>query len=114
MPRVSLDDHADHVVTAKHSDVQGPVVRGKTLELIKMHWKKGRVARPHQHAEEQFIYVLSGRMSFTVDGETYEVGAGEASYHPANSLHSTECLEDAIAISVKDIVAPFYAATQTL
>ena len=114
MPKVSLEGSEDHVVTAKHSDTSGPVVRGKSLELIKMHWKKGQNARPHRHGEEQFIYLLSGRMRFTVDGESYEAGPGEVSYHPANSLHSTECLEDALAISFKNIVAPFYAATQTL
>ena len=78
-----------------------------------MHWRKGETARPHQHGEEQFIYLISGRMRFTVDGRP-QVGAGEASYHPANALHSTECLEDTIAISFKDIVAPFYDATQKL
>lgn len=114
MPRVQLDDNPDHVVTAPHSDARGPVVRGKSLELIKMHWRKGQTARPHRHGEEQFIYIVSGRMRFTVDGDSYEVGPGEASYHPANSLHSTQALEDTIAVSVKDIVAPFYAATKTL
>jgi quercetin dioxygenase-like cupin family protein len=114
MPRVVLDEDKDHVVTAEHSDARGPVVRGKSLELIKMHWRKGQTARPHQHGEEQFIYIVSGRMRFTVDGDVYEVGPGEVSYHPANSLHATECLEDTIAISVKDIVAPFYEATRTL
>ena len=53
-------------------------------------------------------------MRFTVDGETYDVGPGEASYHPANSLHSAECVEDAVAIGFKDIVAPFYEATEVL
>jgi quercetin dioxygenase-like cupin family protein len=114
MSRVRLDDDGDHLVTAKHSDVRGPVVRGQSLELIKMHWRKGETARPHRHGEEQFIYLISGRMRFTVDGESYEIGAGEASYHPANALHSTECLEDTIAISFKDIVAPFYEATKKL
>jgi quercetin dioxygenase-like cupin family protein len=112
MPLVSLDGHENHVVTAEHSDVMGPVIRSPSLELIKMHWVKGRNARPHRHAEEQFIYILSGRMRFTVDGDTYEAGPGDCSYHPSNSLHSAECLEDTVALSFKNIVAPFYDATK--
>jgi quercetin dioxygenase-like cupin family protein len=114
VPHVQLDGDTDHMVTPTHSDARGPVVRGKSLELTKMHWRKGETARAHRHGEEQFIYVVSGRMRFTVDGEAYEVGPGEASYHPANSLHSAECVEDAVAIGFKDIVAPFYEATKVL
>jgi hypothetical protein len=36
------------------------------------------------------------------------------SYHPSNVLHSAMAVEDTVAISFKNIVAPFYAATKTL
>jgi hypothetical protein len=71
MPRVLLDGDLDHLVTPTHSDARGPVVRGKSIEMMKMHWRAGDSARPHQHPEAQ-------------------------------------------AISFKNIVAPFYAATKTL
>src|SRR5262249_22830503 len=134
MPRVLLDDHLDNLVTPQHSDARGPVVRGKAVELMKMHWRAGRKsglpdfrtiqripgkpgmlsAREHHHPEEQVIYVVSGRMRMTVAGETYEVGPGEASYHPSNVPHAALAVEDTVAISFKNIVAPFYDATKTL
>jgi len=114
MPRVLLDGDLDHLVTPTHSDARGPVVRGKSIEVMKMHWRAGDSARPHQHAEEQAILVISGRMRMTCGEETYEIGPGEVSYHPSNVLHSATAVEDTVAISFKNIVAPFYAATKTL
>jgi quercetin dioxygenase-like cupin family protein len=111
MPRVLLDGNLDHLVTPQHSDARGPVVRGKSIEVMKLHWRAGETAR---HPEEQAIYVISGRMRMTVGNETYEVGPGEVSYHPSNVLHSALAVEDTVAISFKNIVAPGYAATTTL
>jgi quercetin dioxygenase-like cupin family protein len=114
MARVLLDGNADHLVTPQHSDARGPVVRGQSIELMKMHWRAGEGARPHQHPEEQAVYVLSGRLRMTVEGQSYEVGPGEVSYHPANVPHSALALEDSVTLSVKNVVAPAYPATQTL
>ena len=114
MPRVPLDTDKDHLVTPTHSDARGLVVRGQSIEVMQMNWGAGDSARPHQHAEEQAIYVVSGRMRMTVGGETYEVGPGEVSYHPPNVLHEAIAAEDTVAISFKNVVAPFYPATKTL
>ena len=114
MPRILLDGSIDHLVTPQHSDARGPVVRGKSIEVMKMHWRAGESARPHQHAEEQAIYVLSGRMRMTVGDETYEVGPGEVSYHPSNVRHAALAVEDTVAISFKNVVAPSYEATTNL
>ena len=114
MARVTLDTDKDHLVTPKHSDARGPVVRGQSIEIMQMNWKAGDSARPHQHAEEQAIYVVNGRMRMTVGDETYEIGPGEVSYHPPNVLHGALAVEDTVAISFKNIVAPFYPATKTL
>jgi quercetin dioxygenase-like cupin family protein len=114
MARVLLDGDKDHLVTPKHSDARGPVVRGKSIEIMQVSWLAGEGARPHQHPEEQAIYVVSGRMRMTVGGETYEIGPGEVSYHPSNVLHGALAVEDTVAISFKNIVAPGYPATKTL
>ena len=41
MPRISLDTDQDHLVTPKHSDARGPVVRGKSIEIMQMNWRAG-------------------------------------------------------------------------
>ena len=68
---------------------------------------RGRISIP----EEQAIYVIIGRMRMTCGGETYDIGPGEVSYHPSNVLHSAMAVEDTVAISFKNVVAPFYEAT---
>jgi quercetin dioxygenase-like cupin family protein len=114
MPRISLDTDKDHLVTPTHSDARGPMVRGQSIEVMQMNWRAGDSARPHQHAEEQVSYVVSGRMDMTVGGETYEIGPGEVDFHPSNVLHEALAVENTVAISFKNIVAPFYPATRTL
>ena len=114
MPRILLDTDKDHLVTPTHSDARGPMVRGHSIEVMQMNWRAGDSARPHQHAEEQAFYVVRGRMRMTVGGETYEIGPGEVSFHPSNAMHEALAVEDPVAISFKNIVAPFYPATKTL
>lgn len=53
MPGISLDTEKDHLVTPTHSDARGHVVRGKSIEIMQMNWKKGDSAHPHQYAEER-------------------------------------------------------------
>ena len=114
MPRISLDTDKDHLVTPTHSDARGPVVRGKSIEVMQMNWRAADSTHPHQHPDEQAIYVVSGRMHMTVGGETYEVGPGAVGFHRSNVLDEALAVEDTVAISFKNIVAPFYPATKTL
>jgi len=58
--------------------------------------------------------VVSGRMRITVGGETYEVGPSAVGFHPSNVLHEALAVENTVAISFKNILAPFYPATKTL
>jgi quercetin dioxygenase-like cupin family protein len=47
----------------------------------------------HSHPHEQLTYVLSGRFSFTIDGVTKEVSAGDTLYKKPNVVHGCVCLE---------------------
>jgi len=48
MPRITLDTDKDHLVTPTYSDARGSVVRNKSIEVMRMNWKTGDSARPHQ------------------------------------------------------------------
>ena len=60
------------------------------------------------------MYLLSGRARVTLGDDLYEVGPGQASYHPPNVPHAFEALADLTALSFKRIVAPIYTATGDL
>lgn len=43
---------------------------------------------PYQHEGEEFCYVLSGKLEFTVEGKTYLVEAGDLIYFPSTFKHT--------------------------
>jgi transcriptional regulator with XRE-family HTH domain len=62
--------------------------------------KEGRVARAHQHAGCEFLYLLSGRLNVRHGETTHLVEAGDAVYFDANTIHSYVCEGDTPATAV--------------
>ena len=83
----------------------GPVVEGELTQVGVMNIPAGQSAAPHTHPNEQWIYLLAGRLRAVVDGEEREVGPGELIYIPANTVHSVDVLpgEDAKFFTCKDL-----------
>ena len=50
------------------------------------------------------MYVLSGKLKVEFPDETQEIGAGSAFLAPSDVKHRVTALEDAVVISVKDMV----------
>lgn len=73
-----------------------------SLRLSRVSIMKGFGVEQHQHPEEQLVYVLEGAVEVTLDGETYEVGPGQASYHPSNQPHGLVAKADAVVLSFKN------------
>ena len=114
MGLVRFDQDANNVVSGSYSQGRGPVLRSDNLELTKISFAKGEGAATHQHEEEQVMYVLSGRILAKLGDAEYEVGPGEATFNPANTPHSVHAIEDTVALSVKNHVAPGYTETGRL
>lgn len=114
MGLVRFDRDEDNLVAGTYSQGRGPVLRSERMEVTRIAFPKGEGAKAHRHDEEQFMYVLSGRLRVTLEGEQYEIGAGEATFNPSNAEHAVEALEDTVALSFKDRVAPGYAQTGEL
>ncbi|RPH38090.1 MAG: cupin domain-containing protein [Planctomycetota bacterium] len=46
------------------------------------------VPPPHSHAHnEEYLYVLEGRLRYSVDGEVQDLGAGESAFTPRGAVH---------------------------
>lgn len=114
MGLVKFDRDEDNVVSGEYSQGKGPVLRSKHIEVTKISFPKGQGAQLHRHPEEQVMYVLSGRLKVTLEGEQYEVGPGEATFNPGNAKHGVEALEDTVALSFKNLTAPEYEKTGDL
>jgi quercetin dioxygenase-like cupin family protein len=84
----------------------GPVVEGERTQCGLMLKHKGTGARPHSHPNEQWNYVVKGRLRVEIEGEApVIVGPGTLIYFPPNKVHATIALpeEDVHFFVVKDL-----------
>ena len=54
----------------------------------------------HTHPHTQITYVISGRVSVTIGGETRELGPGDSALMPPNVPHSAINLEDTVSLDI--------------
>jgi len=82
------------------------------MMLVRHTMAKGWVGTRHSHPHEQMVYVVSGRISFTHPGGTFEAGAGDSFLVPGDVEHQASALADS---EVLDIFTPYredYAGTK--
>ena len=83
----------------------GPVIEGELTQVGVMNIPAGQSSAPHTHPNEQWIYLMAGRLRANVDGDERDVGPGQLIYIPANTVHSADVLpgEDATFFTCKDL-----------
>jgi quercetin dioxygenase-like cupin family protein len=89
-----------------YATTHGPVVEGERMQVGLMHKPRGTGARPHSHPNEQWNYVVKGKLRVTIEGEPERiVGPGTLLYFPPNKVHATVALpeEDVVFLVVKDL-----------
>ncbi|GFG85597.1 cupin domain-containing protein [Mycolicibacter algericus] len=83
-------------------------VRGDK-SLITINWfHPGHTVKtppPHSHPFDQVSFVFSGKIGFEVEGQVYEVAAGEVLQIPADVPHTAWLIGDEVALNV-DVYAP--------
>ncbi len=52
----------------------------------------GTVYSSHTHEIDQTHWIISGDVEFEVNGETYQLGAGDRDFLPANTPHAAAVL----------------------
>ena len=83
-----------------------PGVRRKTLAvgentlMAKFVLEAGAELPLHTHPHEQIGYLISGRLRFTVGGETQDLVAGDSWAVPGGVEHKAEVLEPVEALEV--------------
>jgi len=76
----------------------------------------GHTPRPHSHEYEQIVYIISGRVRFTVGEDVAEVGAGDVLLVPPGVEHFAETIspEPAVDLSIFTPRREEYAAEELL
>jgi quercetin dioxygenase-like cupin family protein len=106
-----MPDQTDVPIVRRWEDVPStPLADGLEMRLLGgasvsvglAHAEAGAVVAPHSHPQEQFTYVLSGRMRFTLglDDEQRTVGPEEIVQIPGGATHSVEVLEASVYFEV--------------
>lgn len=83
-PVVDADPGVTRQVLADHPELM--VVAFRFLEA-------GAEGKLHNHPHIQSTFVESGRFRFSLEGEEFEVSAGDSFVIPTNAVHGCVCVE---------------------
>ena len=101
----NLDEQEDIEIGPDYSSAHGGWVKGERIQVLLYHKAKGTGSRPHRHPNEQFIYVLKGKVMAKIEDQEKVAGVGELIHIPADALHSM------VAAADEDLV--YYVAKDT-
>lgn len=88
------------------ANIERQRIVGEQMMLSRVRLAKGFFVPSHQHANEQFAVVLSGKMKFGVGTERTPghrelvLVGGEVLWLPSNVPHSAEALEETIILDL--------------
>ena len=89
MPFIRTDEAVVHEIHGvRFTSYIRPATGSRDLAAWRGEIPPGTVATPHVISQEEAFYVLSGRPRFTIDGETADLGPGDAAIAPAGSTLS--------------------------
>lgn len=80
------------------------------LMLVRHRFRKGWIGAPHSHPHHQLVYVISGSISITVEGDTQTANAGDSFVVDGGLTHQASALEDSVVLDVFTPTRKDYAA----
>lgn len=86
-------------------DLGGGVTRrilsyDENLMSVEVAFETGAVGAEHTHPHTQCSYVLSGKFSYSVEGEAVELSPGDSIVVPSGLPHGTVCLEKGVLLDI--------------
>ena len=63
------------------------------LMVVAFSFAAGGEGALHNHPHVQSTYVAEGRFTFTIDGDAFDVEAGDSFVIPSNAIHGCHCHE---------------------
>jgi len=87
-----------HFVGANQGDVN--------VSVFLFNGEAGRGPGPHRHPYDEIQFIQAGRGRWTVDGVTFEAGAGDVLVIKAGEVHSFRCIGDAPLVQVDVHLGP--------
>ena len=79
-------------------DIVGYIFEGDSVTATRVSFKAGVKSPHHNHAGEEIISVISGRLRVIDGDETFDIGPGDSVRFPSHMPHQIEALEDTLII----------------
>jgi quercetin dioxygenase-like cupin family protein len=76
------------------------IAYGESLTIAKVEVQQGEVTQPHSHESEEVIFVLQGAWCFHLPDGDVTVRSNQMVFIPPGVEHSSEVLEDTIALDI--------------
>ena len=73
---------------------------GQRLMVVQVTLEEGVVVPVHRHPHEQITYVIEGRLSMEVEGQTHVLGAGDSLLLPGDAEHGARAIERTLVIDI--------------
>jgi quercetin dioxygenase-like cupin family protein len=77
-----------------YSTSSGPCVEGDRLVTALMTLPAGNESVPHNHPNEQWIFIVEGTVDAEVGGVKHRASKGELVYIPSNVVHGLKATSD--------------------
>lgn len=91
-------ESAHHFVGADHGDVG--------ISVFLFHSEAGSGPGPHRHPYDEVQFIREGRGIWTVDGETFEAGAGDILVIKAGEVHGFKAIGDGPLVQLDVHLSP--------
>ena len=76
------------------------LTHGEKTHMCEFILDGGSAIPEHRHPHEQTGYLVSGKLAFWVEGETFDAETGDSWSIPENVPHSVEVIEDSVVVEV--------------
>ena len=90
----------DIVLENVRDGISRKFIAGDREMVAQIFLKRGAIVPSHSHESEQLTYVLTGALTFTLDGHDITVHPGELLRIPSWMPHSAEAIEDTFELDL--------------
>ncbi|MDI1241457.1 MAG: cupin domain-containing protein [bacterium] len=87
-------------------------VYGESVSVARLEVKKGEVTQLHSHETEEVVYLLKGSWRFHLPEGDVVLSDNQILCIPAGVEHSSEVLEDSIAVDICSNIRPDWLSGQ--
>jgi unsaturated pyranuronate lyase len=102
-----FDAKAFKVSTLEGKQVYGgellvkPLMQGEQMTMMEIFYAAGVGTPLHSHMHESIVYLISGKLKATMEGNELIMRPGDVCRHPQGVLHGVEALEDSVIVECK-------------